>query len=306
MEKGAPLVTSTSLAKATMSLLELALSAVSRVGASALLLIPEGSMDWDAVRTLAQDVRMMVAVETTRMEDAVKAAGLIALAVEPTEAAITERITLALIEAVANDLLAAGDRVVVAYSGFEAEVLDSITVVRLGEHLERLSSRDLRALETSVPIETLKAVVDVAVEIGREGREGKAVGSLIVVGDSRNVLSRTRALGFDPFKGYLAQRAERPRRQGPRGDQGDRPDGRSLRRRPRRHGRGRLSDRRRPQRRPHAPQRAGNPPLGRRRDHQGHQGVPSHRRQPVHRQPSACSRTEKSSSESLQCATPGP
>ena len=62
---------------------------------------------------------------------------------------------------------------VVAYSGFEAEVLDSITVVRLGEHLERLSSRDLRALETSVPLETLKAVVDVAVEIGREGREGQ-------------------------------------------------------------------------------------------------------------------------------------
>jgi DNA integrity scanning protein DisA with diadenylate cyclase activity len=154
----------------------------------------------------------MVAVETTRMEDAVKEAGLIALAVEPTEAAITERITLALIEAVANDLLAEGDRVVVAYSGFEAEVLDSITVVRLGEHLERLSSSDLRALETSVPLETLKAVVDVAVEIGREGREGKPVGSLIVVGDARNVLARTRALGFDPFKGYL--RKERNVRDG--------------------------------------------------------------------------------------------
>ena len=48
----------------------------------------------------------------------------------------------------------------------------------------------------------LKAVVDLATEIGREGREGKMVGSLIVVGDVRNVLTRTRALGFDPFKGY--------------------------------------------------------------------------------------------------------
>jgi hypothetical protein len=45
-------------------------------------------------------------------------------------------------------------------------------------------------------------VVDTAVEIGREGREGKAVGSLIIVGDARNVLARTRPLGFDPFKGY--------------------------------------------------------------------------------------------------------
>src|SRR3954466_4603468 len=42
----------------------------------------------------------------------------------------------------------------------------------------------------------------VAVEIGREGREGKTVGTLIVVGDVRNVLARTHTLGFDPFKGY--------------------------------------------------------------------------------------------------------
>jgi DNA integrity scanning protein DisA with diadenylate cyclase activity len=195
-------VNPTVLTKATTSLLELACEAVARVGAAGLVLIPEGPLDWAGVRVIAEDVRVIVAIDE-RHEDAIKAAGLIPLPVEPTEAAIAERITLALIEAVANDLFRAGARVVVAYAGFEAEALDSITVIRLGEHLERLSARDLRALETSVPLETLKAVVDVAVEIGREGREGKAVGSLIVVGDARKVLARTRALGFDPFKGYL-------------------------------------------------------------------------------------------------------
>ena len=91
---------------------------------------------------------------------------------------------------------------VVAYSGFEAEALDSLTVIRLGEHLERLTARDLRALETWVPFETLKAVVDTAVEIGREGREGKAVGTLIVVGDVAQRPAAHAPLGFDPFKGY--------------------------------------------------------------------------------------------------------
>ncbi len=202
----------TPLTKATVSLLELARDAVARSGAAGLLLMPEGAMDWAAVRALGEGARVLVAVDATRQQEAVKAAGLEAILVEPSAASTTERITLALIEAVANDQLKAGARVVVAYSGFEAETLDSITVVRLGEHLERLSSRDLRALETSVPLETLKAVVDVAVEIGREGREGKAVGSLIVVGDARNVLARTRPLGFDPFKGYL--RKERNVRDG--------------------------------------------------------------------------------------------
>jgi diadenylate cyclase len=195
-------VTPTALNKATTILLDLACETAKRLGAMGVLILPEGPMDWEAIAARADGVRILVAESSERHLKAIAEAGLIPIEVEVTEAAITERITLALIEAVANDQLTAGARVVVAYSGFESETIDSITVVRLGEHLEQLSSRDLRALETSVPFETLKAVVDVAVEIGREGREGKTVGTLIVVGDVRNVLARTHALGFDPVKGY--------------------------------------------------------------------------------------------------------
>ena len=190
------------VSKATTSLLALAFEVAPRLGVAGLLVLPEDPMNWDDVHALAGGVRTLVAVSVPRQVDAVREAGLVAVEVEATDAAINERISLALIEAVANDLVSAGDRIAVVYSSFEAESLDSFTVVRLGEHLERLSSRDLRALETSVPFETLKAVVDIAVEIGREGREGKNVGTLVVVGDVRNVLARSRTLGFDPFKGY--------------------------------------------------------------------------------------------------------
>lgn len=197
-------MTPTSLTKATTTMLSLACESAERLGASGVLILPEGPMDWAAVRSLSDpDLPILAAVETPRQLEAVRAAGLVPIEVEAAEVAISERITLALIEAVANDHVAAGARIVVVYSGFEAETLDSLTVIRLGEHLERLSSRDLRALETRVPFETLKAVVDIAVEIGREGREGKAVGTLIVVGDIRAVMVRTHTLGFDPFKGYL-------------------------------------------------------------------------------------------------------
>jgi DNA integrity scanning protein DisA with diadenylate cyclase activity len=197
-------VTPTALSKdkATANLIDLALDAVRSFFAQAVVILPEGPMDWDDLRDRTAEAQVLVATPSDRQREAVIAAGLIGLDVEPSEAAIGERITLALIQAVADDHLRAGARVVVVYSGFEADTLDSISIVRLGEHLERLTSSDLRALETSVPFETLKAVVDIAVEIGREGREGKAVGTLIVVGDARDVLARSRTLGFDPFKGY--------------------------------------------------------------------------------------------------------
>jgi DNA integrity scanning protein DisA with diadenylate cyclase activity len=193
----------TSKGTAPLPILSIASGSAQRLGATAVLVMPEGPLEWDLVRSVADGgVDFLIASSSDRQIQAVRDAGLIAIELEPSEAAIAERITLALIEAVANDHVKAGARVVVVYSGFEAEALDSMSVIRLGEHLERLSARDLRALETSVPFDTLKAVVDTAVEIGREGREGKAVGSLIVVGDARNVLTRTRPLGFDPFKGY--------------------------------------------------------------------------------------------------------
>ena len=102
----------------------------------------------------------------------------------------------------ADDVLAPGAKVVAIYSGFEADIHDSISVIHLGEHLGQLTARDLRQLETRVPLDTLKTVVDMAVEIGREGREGKPVGTLFVVGDSRKVMASSHPTGFDPVRGY--------------------------------------------------------------------------------------------------------
>ena len=183
-----------------MCLFQLASEALKRVEATAVLILAEANQDWQAAR--ASSVQIIVASMSERVLDAARTAGLSIIELEPLENSIADRISLSLIEAVSMDLVGSADRVVVIYSGFEAGVLDSMSIVRLGEHLEKLKPRDLRELETTVPFETLKCVVDVATEIGREGREGKPVGTLIVVGDHRNVLERTRALGFDPFKGY--------------------------------------------------------------------------------------------------------
>jgi DNA integrity scanning protein DisA with diadenylate cyclase activity len=115
--------------------------------------------------------------------------------------------SLALLEAVRTDRLAPGAHVVTLYNGIEVgaekpEHIDSLSVIHLGEHLERLSAKDLRKLDTQVPLETLRAVVDLATEIGSEGREGIPVGTMFVVGDTRKVLPMTRPLNFNPFRGY--------------------------------------------------------------------------------------------------------
>jgi diadenylate cyclase len=49
---------------------------------------------------------------------------------------------------------------------------------------------------------TLRRVVELAVEIAREGREGRKIGTLFVVGDSEEVLKHSRPMILDPLHGH--------------------------------------------------------------------------------------------------------
>jgi diadenylate cyclase len=49
---------------------------------------------------------------------------------------------------------------------------------------------------------TLEEVIQLAVELAREGREGRKIGTLFVVGDVENVLAHSRSLLLDPLYGH--------------------------------------------------------------------------------------------------------
>ncbi len=171
-------------------------------GADAVLLLLDGPAEWQRLRKRAGSAKILVAADTPEPLEGAKEAGLETVVIDMPDSPVYERLTQALLEAVADDILTPGARVVALYSGFEAETIDSLSVIKLGEHLDRLTGRDLRQLETRVPLDTLKIVVDLAVEIGREGREGQPVGTMFVVGDSRKVLASSHPVGFDPVRGY--------------------------------------------------------------------------------------------------------
>jgi diadenylate cyclase len=50
--------------------------------------------------------------------------------------------------------------------------------------------------------EVLEALVQLAVEIAREGREGRRIGTLFTLGDEEAVLAKSRALILDPLLGH--------------------------------------------------------------------------------------------------------
>ena len=181
---------------------DMAIQLSASVEADALVVVVDGPTDWQKLKEKAGKTQVVVASDSAEHLTGAHEAGLDTVAVNLPDAPVFERLTQALLESVADDILVPGAEVIAIYSGFEAGKIDSMSYIRLDEHLGRLTARDLRKLETSVPLDTLKAVVDLAVEIGREGREGSPVGTMLVVGDTRKVLTYCHPAGFDPVRGY--------------------------------------------------------------------------------------------------------
>jgi DNA integrity scanning protein DisA with diadenylate cyclase activity len=167
-----------------------------------LVLLEEGPTDWAKLRAGSRDQRILVVADAPDHVAGAAETGLDALVLHMADNPVYEKLTQALLESVAQEILEPGGSVVAIYSGFEAGKIDSLSYIRLDDHLGRLTARDLRQLGSRVPLETLKTVVDLAVAIGREGREGKPVGTMFVVGDSRKVMASSQPSGFDPVRGY--------------------------------------------------------------------------------------------------------
>lgn len=50
--------------------------------------------------------------------------------------------------------------------------------------------------------EVLESLIELAVEIAREGREGRRIGTLFTLGDEQTVLAKSRSLILDPLAGH--------------------------------------------------------------------------------------------------------
>jgi DNA integrity scanning protein DisA with diadenylate cyclase activity len=88
-------------------------------------------------------------------------------------------------EAASNSGASLGEAGVAERTGPLAHLLDEVCSERRG-----------------VNNRTLRRVVNLAVEIAREGREGHKIGTLFVVGDSEAVLKHSRPLILDPLYGH--------------------------------------------------------------------------------------------------------
>lgn len=110
---------------------------------------------------------------------------------------------MAVFLALSQGLVRRGD-VIVCLTGISSSgTLDTLIISEVGRESEIFLSADSEApLPSGLQPQVVERVIDIAAELGSEGREGKPVGALFVVGDAERVVSLSRQLIINPFKGY--------------------------------------------------------------------------------------------------------
>ncbi|GDY07191.1 MAG: hypothetical protein DWI21_11475 [Planctomycetota bacterium] len=190
------------LSRQSESLLFAARKVAEDTEAVAVVMLAEVPYNFAEIRDSLKKTRLIVTSDKSDVQHAAKDDSVAVVPLQGEPQTRQYQVSQALLEAISDELLRSGDAVVAVYAGFDKETLDTLTYIRLGEHLTSLTSRDLQLLETQVPLETLRQVTDIAIEIGREGREGQPVGALFVVGQHRKVLEFSHEQIHDPFRGY--------------------------------------------------------------------------------------------------------
>jgi hypothetical protein len=112
------------------------------------------------------------------------------------------RIKYAFLQGVIDGIISQDETIVCVLGPTGRDRLDTVTLHDLALSWSEDFPFDVQPLIDSGFIRTVMAVLDIALDIGALGREGKAVGTIFVIGDSGRVLEHSHQAVFNPFKGY--------------------------------------------------------------------------------------------------------
>jgi diadenylate cyclase len=189
----------------TRSLVRHAHAIAREVGARVVLLYADVVEDDQDLVDLIQDVDFRVILVSRRCDfQAPGDWGELCKIVRVPDITMTRagQIKVATLVAAAESLIRVGDRIVCLTGIDRSGTIDTIIVLDLGTELEMFASSAADPLPGDVTPTVFERLLTLASELGLEGREGRPVGTIFVVGDTTRVLAQSHQLVINPFHGY--------------------------------------------------------------------------------------------------------
>jgi DNA integrity scanning protein DisA with diadenylate cyclase activity len=112
------------------------------------------------------------------------------------------QIKIAVLMGLSAGIISPKDRLVCVSALPRLHHLDTILVLDLAKELELLTTDNGTNMVDQVRPAVFEGILNLAVELAHQGREGKPVGTIFTLGDHEKVLQLSRQLVINPFRGY--------------------------------------------------------------------------------------------------------
>ena len=175
-----------------------------KVKADLVLIVTDSTVTRKAVEDLNRSVQVLIVTSSDRFLRGVEASGVWRIHYDANVDDIShfERVRTGIVLGMEGGYIRRGSRLVCLTGMVDRRGLDSVVVVDTSRGFEGYHPDNIVELAGDLPIEVVRSLLDIAVDFGREGREGDPLGTLFVMGDADKVLRHSRPMTFDPFRGY--------------------------------------------------------------------------------------------------------
>lgn len=183
-----------------------ALGALREINGAAVILFIDAIDDWEIWKGMPDKKKLIIVTQNAFTEEGLRPyeneLGAV-VKLPPFKLTRIGQIKLSVITCVTGGLIGNADKVVCLGGVAGSGVLDAMVVLDMSKETEVITARGaMQGLLKTVKPEVLETVLNLALELAGEGREGKPLGATFVIGDYAKVNELSRQLIMNPFKGY--------------------------------------------------------------------------------------------------------
>lgn len=113
-----------------------------------------------------------------------------------------DQVKLAVVIGVTDRVLNIGDRILCLVGRVNRPSADTLVVLDVGDEFEAMNVHSHAAGGDLIDPKVFETTLSMALELANEGREGRPIGTIFVLGDSQEVMRYSRQMLINPFQGH--------------------------------------------------------------------------------------------------------
>ena len=169
----------------TLTLIEEATHITEKLKIKKILVVCESLAVWKAVLPVYAKNQFIIVIPSKRLAENITVETFIC---DFNGVTRSDRLQYVLRSVIESGKVKQDERILCVYSLSGRRLLDTIRIVWIERFYGPITHHDLKRIGKTIPVELLLQLVNLAIEIAQEGREGAPVGTLFVVGDTEKAL----------------------------------------------------------------------------------------------------------------------